>query len=115
MNINERLIDFNYGEWQGLTVEEVIEKDDVFYQDWLDTPEQVRIPGGECLEEVTARVMPFVKEAAIRCGDGKIALVSHRVINKVIICALLELDNSHFPNIKMDTAAITRFVYDGTG
>jgi broad specificity phosphatase PhoE len=34
------------------------------------------------------------------------------VVHKVLICALLGLDNSHFWNIKMDTCGITRFNYE---
>ena len=49
----------------------------------------------------------------MRCGEGKIALVSHRAVNKVIICALLRLDNSSFWSFKLDTGGITRFNYDG--
>jgi alpha-ribazole phosphatase len=103
------LNDFDFGEWQGLTLEEVKERDDVLYQDWLDTPEQMRVPGGESLESVNQRVMPFLEDAMTRCREGKIVLVSHRVVLKITICALLGLDNSHFWNIKMDTGAITRF------
>ena len=113
VNAVENLIDFDYGEWQGLTVAEVKAKDDVLYRDWLDTPEQMRIPGGETLENVLNRAMPFVVDAVMRCREGKIALVAHRVVHKVIICALLGLDNAHFWDIKMDNAAITRFDYDG--
>ncbi|MCK5224253.1 histidine phosphatase family protein, partial [Candidatus Calescamantes bacterium] len=37
--------------------------------------------------------------------------VSHRVVNKVLICSLLGLDNSHFWNIKQDVGGITTFNY----
>jgi broad specificity phosphatase PhoE len=113
VNPVENLIDFDCGDWQGLTLKEVREKYEELYRDWQDTPEQVKVPGGESLEDVKRRVMPFVDEAVTRCGEGKVALVSHRVVNKVIICALLGLSNAHFWNIKLDNAAITRFVYDG--
>ena len=43
--------------------------------------------------------------------EGTVVLVSHRVVNKVLICALLGLDNSHFWNIRQDTCGITSFVY----
>ncbi len=113
VNIVENLIDFDYGEWQGLTLDEVKDKYPELYRDWLDTPEQVKIPGGESLSIVRDRAMPFVEDAVMRCGEGKVALVSHRVVNKVLICALLGLENAQFWNIRLDTAAITRFVYDG--
>jgi broad specificity phosphatase PhoE len=113
VNVTESLNDMDFGEWQGLTIQEVKERYDDIYQDWLDTPEQVRIPGGETLENVRSRALPFVQDAVMRCGEGKIVLVSHRVVCKVLICALLRLDNSSFWNFKMDTGAITRFTFDG--
>jgi len=57
--------------------------------------------------------VPFVQDAVTRCGEGRLVLVSHRVVNKVLICALLGLDNSYFWNFKLDTGGITRLNYDG--
>jgi broad specificity phosphatase PhoE len=34
------------------------------------------------------------------------------VVNKVLICALLSLDDSHFWNIRLDTCGITTFTYE---
>jgi broad specificity phosphatase PhoE len=113
VNAVKNLIDFDYGEWQGLTSGEVKQKYPELYQDWLDTPEKVRMPGGESLENVLNRAMPFVEDAVMRRGGGKIALVSHRVVLKIIICALLGLDNSHFWNIRLDNGAIARFTFEG--
>ena len=53
--------------------------------------------------------MSFVEDAVMRCGEGKIVFVSHRVVNKVLIMALLGLDNSHFWKIRLDTGGISRF------
>jgi probable phosphoglycerate mutase len=44
--------------------------------------------------------------------EGTVVLVAHRVVNKVLICALLGLDNSHFWNIRQDTGGITTFSYE---
>ena len=106
------LIDIDYGQWQGLSSEEVRDRYPELYQDWLDTPEKVRIPGGESLEDVRCRAMPFLEDAVVRCGEGRMVLVSHRVVNKLLICALLGLNNSSFWNVKMDTGGITRFIFD---
>ncbi len=109
VNIVENLTDFDFGEWQGLSQLLVEEKYPELCRDWLDTPEQVRIPGGESLEDVRSRAMPFLEDAVMRCGEGRIVFVSHRVVNKVLICALLGLGNAHFWNVKLDTCGITRF------
>jgi broad specificity phosphatase PhoE len=113
VNIVPNLIDIDCGEWQGLSLREVKDKYPEIYQDWLDTPEQVRIPGGESLEDVRSRVVPFVENTVMKCGEGRVVLVSHRAVNKVLICALLRLDNSFFWNFKLDTGGITRFNFDG--
>ena len=109
VNIVQNLIDFDHGEWQGLSLREVKERYPELYRDWQDTPEQVRIPGGESLEEVRSRAMPFVEDTVMRCGEGRIVFVSHRVVNKVLVCALLGLGNAHFWNVRLDTGGISRF------
>jgi alpha-ribazole phosphatase len=113
VNVVADLNDIDCGEWQGLSLREVKERYEELYQDWLDTPEQVRIPGGESLEDVKKRALPFVQDAVMRCGEGRMVFVSHRAVNKVLICALLGLDNSFFWNFKLDTGGITRFSYNG--
>ena len=52
--------------------------------------------------------MGVVREAVAKHA-GTVVLVSHRVVNKVLICALLGLNNSHFWNIRQDVGAITVF------
>jgi broad specificity phosphatase PhoE len=104
------LIDLDYGQWQGLSQQEVKEKYGELYQEWHDHPERVRMPSGESLDDVRQRALEVVSEAARY--EGRVILVSHRVVNKVLICALLGLDNSHFWNIKQDTGAITTFAHD---
>jgi broad specificity phosphatase PhoE len=113
VNIVKNLDDMDFGEWEGLTLDEVKDRYEEVYRDWLDTPEQVKIPGGETLADVENRVAPFLQEAVARLGEGKLVLVSHRVVHKVLICALLCLGNAGFFSIKMDNAAVTRFTFDG--
>jgi len=103
------LIDFDYGEWQGLAHQEVRNKYEELYAEWINNPDQVRIPTGESLGEVRERAMGVVSDVIAKY-EGIVVLVSHRVVNKVLICALLGLDNSYFWNIKQDTCGITTFI-----
>ncbi len=105
------LNDIDYGEWQGLSRYEVKDKYKGLYAEWLKNPHLVRMPGGENLNEVRKRTMRVVREV-IAEYSGTVVLVSHRVVNKVLICALLGLDNSHFWNIRQDVGAITIFNYE---
>jgi broad specificity phosphatase PhoE len=69
------------------------------------------MPAGESLNDVRRRAVGLVDKVIAR-HEGTVALVSHRVVNKVLICALLGLDNSHFWNIRLDTCGITTFIYE---
>ncbi len=105
------LIDFNCGEWQGLSLQEVKDSYKELYAEWASRPERVKIPGGESLNDVTQRAMKIVDDVIVKYG-GITVLVAHRVVNKVLICALMGLDNSHFWNIRQDNCGITTFAYE---
>jgi len=110
VSIAPGLVDFNYGDWQGLPHQEVKDKYKELYATWISHPERVKMPAGESLAEVRERAVGVV-DSVIARHRGTVVLVSHRVVNKVLICALLGLDNSHFWNIRLDTCGITTFAY----
>ena len=100
------IIDMCFGEWEGQSLKDVQEKDGQRFQQWKNEPHLVKIPGGETLDEVRDRAMA-VLEKTIKSHSGKTLLfVSHRVVNKVILCSILGLDNSHFWQIGQDSTAI---------
>lgn len=113
VNIVNGLIDFDYGEWQGLSHQEVKERYKALYAEWIGRPEQVKMPDGESLEDVRERAMAVVGDVIGSRYEGRVVLVSHRVVNKVLICALMGLSNSHFWNVKLDTCGISSFNYEG--
>ncbi len=105
------LIDFNYGKWQGLSHQEVKDKYKELYAEWIKNPHRVKMPAGESLNEVRERAIGVVDEIIAK-HEGTVVLVSHRVVNKVLICALLGLDDSHFWDIRQDTCGMTTFTYE---
>lgn len=112
VQIVDGLIDIDYGEWQGLAREEVERIYPDLYKDWLENPHQVRMPGGETLDEVRRRAHAVFLDTVSRHKGEDVAIVSHRVVNKVLICALLGLDSSHFWQIRQDNCGITTFTGD---
>jgi broad specificity phosphatase PhoE len=105
------LIDFDFGEWNGLSLQDVKGRYSRVFAVWAERPQEARIPGGETLDGVTKRAMSVVTEV-VKKHQATVVLVSHRVVNKVLILALLGLDNSRFWSVKVDTAGITIFDYD---
>jgi broad specificity phosphatase PhoE len=108
--ITAGLNDIDFGEWQGLSREEVSNKYSELYSAWVTTPHRIRMPAGESLDDVRQRAVVLVNEV-IEKHKGAVVLVSHRVVHKVLICALLGLDNSHFWDIRLDNCGLTTFEF----
>jgi broad specificity phosphatase PhoE len=111
VHIAEGLIDFDYGEWQSLPEQEVKRLYPALHNEWHSNPHKVKMPGGESLEDVKRRAIKVVNDVFSKY-QGSVVLVAHRVVNKVLICSLLGLDNSYFWNIKQDVGGITIFNYE---
>jgi broad specificity phosphatase PhoE len=105
------LVDLDYGEWQGMPLTEVKKIYKGLYIKWEKTPESVKFPGGEGLDDVKNRAVAAVNKM-VKKHKGSLVLVSHRVVNKVLICSMLGLDNSHFWKIRQETCGITSFSYE---
>lgn len=103
------LADLCYGDWEGLPLKEVKIRYADLYAQWEAAPHTVRFPNGETLEELRARSVAAVTEVAHRHQGQTVLLVGHRAVNKVIIAALIGLDNSHFWRIAQDTTCVNRF------
>ena len=100
------ILDMSFGKWEGQSHREIQKNDKEIYRQWREEPHLVRLPGGESLDDVRVRAVNALGEV-IRTHPGKtLILVSHRVVNKVLICGILGLDNSHFWQITQDTTAI---------
>jgi len=110
VHIAEGLVDFDYGEWQSLPEQEAKRLYPTLHNEWHNSPHKVKMPGGESLEDVRRRAIEVVNDVLFKY-QGSVVLVSHRVVNKVLICSLLGLDNSYFWNIKQDVGGITIFNY----
>jgi len=106
-------IDMDYGEWQGLPSKEVEERYPDLYRLWRERPQDVTFPGGENLAQVRTRAWEGLGRVVQQNPGKTVLVVSHRVITKVLICAALGLDDSHFWQIKQDTAAVNCFEYTG--
>jgi broad specificity phosphatase PhoE len=109
------LTDLKYGDWEGLPLTEVKVKHADLYRRWETAPHTVRFPNGETLDEVKVRALDAVAAVVQRHPEQTVLLAAHRAVNKVLIAALIGLDNSNFWRIGQDTTAINCFnVVNGT-
>jgi broad specificity phosphatase PhoE len=107
------LTDLDFGEWEGKSRQEVSLKYPDIYMQWLDRPDLAVIPGGETLADARKRSINALDWVISQNTEGVVAIVTHRVVTKVLTCAMLGLDDSHFWNIEHNTCGVTTFVNNG--
>jgi broad specificity phosphatase PhoE len=107
----EGILDMSFGKWEGQSHRDIQKNDREVYRQWREVPHLVRLPGGESLDDVKVRAMAALEEVIQEHPGKALLLVSHRVVCKVLICAILGLDNSHFWQISQDTTAINLIQY----
>ena len=85
---DQRLREVHFGEWQGMTFEEVLQHDPEAAARWSADPIQCRPPGGETLAELAARVADCLEEIRAH-HDGTVLVVTHGGSIRVALCAFL--------------------------
>jgi probable phosphoglycerate mutase len=113
VQVHPGLIDIDYGEWQGLTPDEARERWPEAVDAWYNAPQTAHIPGGETLDDLRARGHKTVNELSMLHRGQTIVLVSHTVINRIILLGVLGLGNDHFWRLRQDTCAINVFDAEG--
>jgi broad specificity phosphatase PhoE len=106
VQISQGLIDVDYGSWQGLSPQEAAARDGSLYRLWMEEPHHARFPQGESLAEVRERGLATLEELSAKHEEETVLLVSHQVVLKVLLCAALGLDNSHFWQVEQDVSAL---------
>jgi broad specificity phosphatase PhoE len=101
------LIDMSYGEWEGQPQGAVQARWPELFARWQTAPEQVRPPGGETLAEVMGRAAAALKGLLRQHPDDAIAVVSHRVVCKLLLCSSLGLDPDSFWCLRVDTCSLS--------
>ena len=106
---HQGLNDMSFGTWGGLSPEEARKLSPEQAPRWFTEPHLVRPPGGGTLEEVRTRVTQAVREIVARHEQETAVLVAHQLVNRVLCCALIGLDNSHFWRIGQDPCCVSIF------
>ena len=115
--VHDGLCDLDFGDWEGLPRGEVRDRYPDLYRRWVEAPQTVEFPGGETLAGAASRAVAALNEivAHIEAGatggtgpapEPAVAVVSHRVICKLLISAALGLGGEGFWRIGQDTACI---------
>ena len=114
--INKELLPRNYGDWDGLTLEQVKKKYPEFENRtgvsmFLETPEN-----GEDLDSFNKRVKDSVSKIVEENIGKRILVVTHPAIIRSAVCSALKIPTEAQYNIYIKTGSATQLSYfeDGT-
>ena len=100
------LMDIDYGEWQGLTPDEVGRKWPEMLDTWYRAPHWAAIPGGESLQDVLARAVAALRDVIGRHPGETVVVVGHDSVNRIILLHALDLPLSRYRRLGQDPCAI---------
>ncbi len=113
--VHDGLKDFDYGEWTGLEDGVVAQRWPEEHARWSTEPHNARPPGGDALREVSDRSFAALKEIAQKHDGQTVALFAHRVVNKLLVAAMLSLDLTRFNFIRQDNCCVSEFELTDAG
>jgi broad specificity phosphatase PhoE len=101
IEIDDRLIELDYGDWDGKALREIPA------ESWAEWHADVEFtpPGGESLADVTKRIASFVDDVL---SDALVVAVSHVSPIKAAVCVALGVDERASWRMFLDLASITR-------
>lgn len=103
--IEKSIIEADLGEWSGCTWPEVEKRWPKEYRAFHRSPERHGYLGGENLTDVRRRVVPAVERLLSRHAGQTIVVVSHGVVNRVLLAGWLKLPLRYGRQIPQDNAA----------
>ncbi len=101
-----------FGEWEGLTREEVAARFPDGYERWRVAPQLLRLTDGETLGEVAERVRGGVQDLLAAHAGETVVLVSHAIVSRLIVLEALGLAPDRLWSVDATTAGITEIQYE---
>jgi len=90
------LAELDYGQWDGMTTDEVALRFQIEYVRWTADPAWNPPTGGETAVQLAQRMTTAIGEIDATHEDGNVLVVSHKASIRVALCALLGVDVGRF-------------------
>ncbi|SHK45738.1 alpha-ribazole phosphatase [Selenomonas ruminantium] len=104
--------ELSFGEWEGLTYPQIVEKWEDAMANFIQHPDILEIPGGETFPAVQERAMARLNEL-IRKHDGQtIVVVAHGAVLRTILTAALHMPLQYLWSIRQFNTAVNIVCYD---
>jgi broad specificity phosphatase PhoE len=109
----EAVIEIDYGEWTGLTFDQI--RQDERWQMWSRSRGIAAVPGGESWRQVQERVVGALFDLRQAHPEGSIAIVSHGDVIRAALLFALGMPLDFYSRIEIAFASLSTVRLDGAG
>lgn len=103
--------DIDYGGWTGMSVAETAARWPQEAACWKNTPQLLRLPGGDSLQDMLARAADALNVIVHTRVHGTLVIVTHDSVIRVLLCHALGLPLSAYWLFAPSPCGITRLAY----
>jgi probable phosphoglycerate mutase len=100
------LMDLDYGDWQGRVQDEVRQEVPDLFEAWHITPQLMRFPKGESLQELVARVAEALRSVLGRHPGQTVVMVGHDSVNRALLLQLIDQPLSAYWKLAQDPCCL---------
>lgn len=111
VTLREDLSELDFGDFEGLSYDEVARREPAFYRAWMERPTEAQFPNGESFAVMQARVLRAAAEIRRACAGSAAAIVAHGGTNRIILGDALRLAAADIFRLGQDYAGISVIDY----
>jgi len=106
LRLDARLAEYHFGDWQGVPIETLAERDgEALARFWAD-PVRYPPPGAEPFDTFRARLSAALDEAAGEAGGGRVLVVTHGGAIRLLRCLVERRDYGDMAAIEVPHASL---------
>jgi len=110
---DERLIEADFGNWEGKTKEQFIGEDPALWNKWINDPTTTKAGStGETAMEVIERVNDFFLSLLHENISGNILVVAHNGVNRFYLAYKLGMNLKNYRKLVQENSTVTLFQLD---
>jgi len=106
--VDPRVAEMHYGEWEGLTAEEIKERYPGVLEKWRADPESVSVPGGESIHQLQQRIARFWADLCEKYDGRHLLVVAHSGSVRMLIAHALNAPIVSTRHLQMPYACWSR-------
>jgi broad specificity phosphatase PhoE/ribonuclease HI len=112
---DDGLVEAGFGSWEGLTYQEVVERDPLTFKRWLDDVDQPAGGTGDSLTATATRVQQTLDRLVAHHAGRTVVVVTHLTPIKIVAGIVLQAPLASLPRLEVSPASVSVLAWYADG